>query len=92
MSDWTYRACDGYARVCSALGIVRPDGTPGDVDAVLSYIALLQQRAARVHELESHAAADAWDGGAEYTQREAATRGMSWPSYAHAANPYRKKP
>ena len=50
--DWTHRAADGYARVCTALGITRDDGTPGDVDAVLTYLATLQQRAARVHELE----------------------------------------
>jgi hypothetical protein len=41
--DWTHRAADGYARVCSALGVVRADGSPGDVDAVLQRIAALQQ-------------------------------------------------
>jgi hypothetical protein len=51
-----------YARICSALGIVRDDGTPGDVDAVLTYLATLQQRAARVHELEAQLAY-AWDEG-----------------------------
>lgn len=56
-SDWTHRATDSYARVCAALGVVRADGTPGDVDVVLARIATLQRRAARVDEHERLAGA-----------------------------------